>query len=129
MPHTHTHIYAWLHKHTVKKNAHSFCTHLQEKHTESSLFPCGYHPASPLRTRTYRQDGSLGSCRYAEESERFLQLNAAHSELPVKRPDHFIMNLHLSSRAVGSDRSLGLTNTLGYFWQRKKPTKHGEPSH
>lgn len=52
-------------------------------------------------------------------------LNAAAPEPPVNHPDYFIMNPNLNSRAVSSDRSPGLTNALGYFWQHENPQNMG----
>lgn len=51
--------------------------------------------------------------------------NAAPQEPPVNHPDYFIMNLNLSSSAASSDRSPGLANALGYFWQHENPQNIG----
>lgn len=128
---THRLTYVWL---THQGHAHvsRWSIHIRiwvQTHTQvSCLFPCSPHPASPQCVHIHRhtcphytQDRSLGSRRYAEECGCFPSLNATLPEPPVNHPDYFIMNLNLSSGAVSADRSLGLANALGYFWQHENP--------
>lgn len=111
-------IHAQLHKCTAKDvDTHTgTSTHLHKHAGRSCLFLGGCHLSISPRHITHIHTNFA-----AKESECFLLLNAAPSEPPVNRPDYFIMNLNLSSRAVSSDRSLGLTNAPGYFWQHKNP--------
>ncbi len=129
MPHTHTHTlrltYACLHKHIVVwTHTHIDILYLVYSHVVAIKYLPNAHTHTHTHTH-YKQDQSLGSRRYAEESECFLFLNAAPPEPPVNHPDYFIMNLNLSSRAVSTDRSPGLANALGYFWQHENPQNMG----
>lgn len=123
--HTQTHMDSFMHNSTNVQQRTWICTH-RNFHTPTQacskiLFISWRLPSKHLPTTYHTYPHKLCSRRYAKESECFLLLNAAPSEPPVNRPDYFIMNLNLSSRAVSSDRSLGLTNAPGYFWQHENP--------
>lgn len=125
--HTHTQKLIWTHSCTTPQMYSKGLGYAHRNfHTPTQacrkiLFISWRLPSKHLPTTYHTYPHKLCSRRYAKESECFLLLNAAPSEPPVNRPDYFIMNLNLSSRAVSSDRSLGLTNAPGYFWQHKNP--------